>query len=253
MISSSRRSPSVIILGLSLAWSPVALAETPASAESVAAEPATAAPATPPLAPPEPSPLPPAASPPAAPPPATPVPAAEPPRATRFVAATGWDYGFNRLLTVTHSNGTKSTMQLNGGSWLAAGASFLPLLDGRLETRATVGFKYDVLAVKGGSLAYFAFPVDLMESLNAKPLRLSAGATLLLGPRLVGAKDLEPFSLRLRTSLGVVAQAEWVLPFQSGTGSFSVGLRYVWLRLEPRTGGVADDASAFGAVAGVTL
>jgi hypothetical protein len=174
-------------------------------------------------------------------------------RAVRLFAAVGYDHGLNELLEVEFENGSTQTLQLNGGGVLAVGAAFWPLQEGRLETRATLGIKYDSIDARNGSVRYLAFPLEVTESWNVRPLRLSGGAVLLLGPRIRGSGFLGDLDLDLKRSLGLVGQAEWVLPFKSGSGSLSFGLRYLWQKLEPKRGGGALDASALGAVLGATL
>ncbi len=184
-------------------------------------------------------------------PPSTVVAAPLPP--VRFFASAGWDYGFNELLEVQFEDGSTKSLRLNGGFRLAIGAAFLPLQAGRFETRATVGIKYDWLSAENGKVTYLAFPIELLESLNVSPLRLSAGLSLLIAPRVKGEDFLAPLDLDLRNSLGLVGQVEWVFPFQAGRGSLSVGVRFTWQKLELESGGTAEDASAFGGVLGVTF
>jgi len=199
---------------------------------------------------------------------ATPAPGIEPPAASpplaapaaaapipplRFFVSTGWDYGFNELLEVQFEDGSTQSFRLNGGYRLAIGAAFLPLQGGRFETRGTVGIKFDWLSAGNGRVLYVAFPIELLESLNVSPLRLSAGLSLLLAPRVKGEDFLAPLDLDLRNSLGLVGQVEWVFPFQAGRGSLSVGVRLTWQKLELESGGTAEDASALGGVLGVTF
>lgn len=174
-------------------------------------------------------------------------------RMVRLVAATGYEYGLNELLEVGFDDGSTQTLRLNGGGVLAVGAAFWPLREGRFETRATIGVKYDSIEARNGSVRYLAFPLEVTESWNLRPLRLSGGAVLLLAPRIRGSGFMGEADLDLKSSLGLVGQAEWVLPFQGGSGSLSFGLRYVWQKLEPERGGGAVDASALGAVLGATL
>jgi hypothetical protein len=172
----------------------------------------------------------------------------------RLTARLGWDYAFEEFLHVTYDDGSSARLGANGGFALAAGAAFLPLAGGRLETRATAGVKYDVVIGSNGRAFFFGFPLEVLEAWNVRPLRLSAGLSLLLFPRVRGSGLLAGSDLDLRSSLGVVGQAEWVVPFRGGApGSISFGLRYLWQRLELATGGDARDASALGATFGVTL
>jgi hypothetical protein len=192
----------------------------------------------------------------AAPPAVPPLPAggAAPPRALRLTASTGWDYAFDDVLEVQYEDGSRRRLGANGGFVLAVGGAFLPLAGGRLETRATIGVKYDLVSGSNGRAIFFGFPLELLEGWNVKPLRFSAGLSLLMSPRVRGSGFLADADLTLRSSLGVVGQAEWVMPFRSGaSGSISFGLRYLWQKLQLSSGGRAFDANALGATFGVTL
>jgi hypothetical protein len=179
--------------------------------------------------------------------------AAAPSRRLRLVGSLGYDYGFEDLLTVTYDKGGTDRLGANGGFVFSGGAAWLVVPSGEVELRATAGMKYDVVMGSNGEAYYVAFPVELLAAWNVRPLRLSGGASLALWPRVRGSGFLADADLDLRSSLGAVGQAEWVLPFRFGTGSASVGLRYLWQKLEVSTGGRAVDASAVGIVAGVTL
>jgi len=185
--------------------------------------------------------------------PAAAPPAAAPPPPVRLVASVGYDYGINRFLTVTFDDGSTQSLRLNGGSFVAVGAAFFPLEGGRFETRGTIGVKYDAIRATNGSVRYLAFPLEVSESLYARPVRLTLGVTVLLAPGFKGEDFLAAVDLDLKPSVGIVGQAEWVLPFRTGRGTFSAGLRLTWQRLEPRRGGAAEDASALGAIVDVTL
>jgi hypothetical protein len=178
---------------------------------------------------------------------------AAPPRRLRFIASVGYDYGFEDLLTVRYEDGSTDRLAANGGMVFSAGAAWPLVPSGEYELRATAGMKYDIVSGSNGSARYIAFPIELLAGWNVRPLRIAAGASLSLGPRVRGSGFLAPADLDLRSSLGIVGQADWVFPFRSAAGSFSVGLRYVWQKLEVSTGGRAVDASALGLAASVSL
>ncbi len=170
-----------------------------------------------------------------------------------FIATVGYDYGLSKLLEVGFADGSTESLRMNGGFVLSIGAAFLPLRGGLLETRATLGVKYDAITATNGSVRFLAFPLEVMEAVNVLPLRLAAGVSVLLAPTIRGEDFLAGADLDLKSSLGLVGQAEWVFPFRGGRGSISAGVRGTWQKLEPKVGGGAADASAVGAVLGVTL
>jgi hypothetical protein len=206
--------------------------------------------------PPAPPPAPPAtAATAAAPASAVPVitPPAAPPRRLRLCASTGYDYGFEDLLTVRYENGSTDRLAANGGMVLSVGAAWAAVPSGAWELRATAGVKYDLVSGTNGRAYYVAFPLELLAGWNVRPIRLSAGTSLSLAPRVRGSGFLAPADLDLRSSLGLVGQADWVIPFRAGDGSLSVGVRYLWQKMEVSSGGPAHDASALGLAVGVML
>lgn len=163
------------------------------------------------------------------PPAARPVPPDARARATRagFVLELHGDFGFSRLLEVRYTDGHTTRLDLNDGLTVAVGGSFLPLLGGRLATRATVGVKLDLLRASNGSARFTAVPVELMEAAYVGPFRLGAGASVLLWPRLAADGFLQNAAFRFDPAPGAVLEAEWMISAARRTG---VGLRAGWYR-----------------------
>ncbi len=185
---------------------------------------------------------------------ATATPTATPaPRRVRFVASAGYDYGFEEFFTADLEGGGSDRLPANGGSVLSVGAAYLPLPSGALELRATAGVKFATISASNGSAYYLAFPVELLAGWNIQRVRLSAGASLSLAPRVRGSEFFEGVDFDLKSSLGLVGQADWVFPFSGASGSFSIGARFLLQKLEPKSGGRSHDANALGLVAGVSL
>lgn len=191
-------------------------------------------------------------------PPATPVPenAAVGPRLTRrvrFVATVGYDYGFEEFFTTKFEGGGSDRLAANGGYVFSVGAAYLPLASDALELRATAGLKFESISASNGSASYVAFPIELLVGWNIERVRLSAGPSLSLAPRVRGDEFFDRADLDLKNSLGLVTQAEYVFPFRGASGFFSVGVRFLLQKLEPKRGGGSADANALGAFAGVAL
>jgi hypothetical protein len=193
-------------------------------------------------------------------PPGEPVPPGEPAAparpaapAVRWIATAGWDYGFEKLVTVIFQDGSTDYIRANGGYVVSAGASFLPLLEGRLETRATIGFKFDRIQATDGSITYTAFPLEIVEVWDASPspFHLGLGASFALGTKLSGTGAARDLNLDLRNSAGLLAQVEWSMPFAGGRGRWLLGGRFLLQRLQAEGGGPAIDANAAGLFAGL--
>jgi hypothetical protein len=195
---------------------------------------------------------PPAATAQAPPAPAEPPELAAPPRRAPsqpvdLYLSVGYDFGFTNLVKVTYSDGTSGSIRANGGPVWAVGATFLKFLDGRLSTRATVGFKYDSLKASNGSVTYTAFPVEVVEQLNEGPVRLGAGLSLSLAPRLGGSGVAASLDTRFDPSVGVLLEARYVFGFGGAPGQgLGIGPRFLWQRLRSTSTGAAVDANALG-------
>lgn len=245
----------------------LACAAALASAGATAQAPAPP-PASPPPPPPEQVPPPPTAMPVPPPPPASAMPATPPPapaplppvapaprvrRAVEFYASTGYDFGFTKLAEVKFTNGSTRTIDANAGAFLNVGLSFLHLSDGLLETRATIGFKYQAVMASNGHVIFYDFPLEVRELVNLRPIRLGAGVSVALGPQLTasgfpGARDTS-----IDTSVGLLVEAEYVIEFRGGSGALSIGPRFLLQQFKGSNGGAKVDANALGISLGFTL
>ncbi|MFY3742796.1 hypothetical protein ACOQFB_02710 [Anaeromyxobacter sp. Red801] len=153
------------------------------------------------------------------------------------------DFGLRRFIALEYTTGRRFGLALNDGISAAAGASLLRLAGGRLSTRVTAGFKLQLVRASNGSATFTAFPVELAESLELGPLRLGAGASVLLAPRLRGRGFLEGARIDFGPAPGAVLDAEWLVSRRSRTG---IGLRASWHRYDG--GGVRRGAPAVGLV-----
>lgn len=185
--------------------------------------------------------------------PTAPAPTA-PPRPVDLYLGVGYDVGFTTLVDVTYSDGSSGSLKANGGLVLAAGATFLKLLDGKLSTRASVGLKYDTLKASNGSVSYRAFPIEVVEQFDAGPVRLGAGLSLSLAPRLSGSGAAAALDASLDPSVGLLLEAQYVFGLGGRTGrGMGLGPRFLWQRLRSTDTGATVDASALGLVLDFTL
>ena len=168
-----------------------------------------------------------------------------PPRATRagIVVELHSDFGFERLVHVQFSNERRASLELNDGLGVSVGASFLPLAEGRLATRATAGFKIARLRASNGAALFTAFPLELMEAAYVGPLRLGAGLSVLLAPHVSGDGIFAPAHTTFGPAPGAAAEAEWIVSPRTRTG---IGLRASWTRFAAE--GIARGAPAVGLV-----
>jgi len=177
----------------------------------------------------------------AAPAEAAPVPAGQP-APVQWVVELGGDFGSNKLYSRALTDGSTRSLNGNQGGFLAAGASFLPFQDGRLRTHATLGVKYAAMAASNGSISFYALPLEILETLDVRPVRLGAGIYALLAPNLSGTGAGSDATRNVDSNIGFAVRAELVVPHTE----IGVGARYVWNKLSVGSG--AKDAPAFGFV-----
>jgi hypothetical protein len=170
---------------------------------------------------------------------------AESPRATPLglVLEFRSDFGFERLLEFEFTNDRQGVLDMNEGLGISAGVSFLPLAGGRFATRASAGVKAARLRADNGKALFTAFPVELMQVAYLGPLRLGAGAAVLIAPRVRGDGDLENVRIEFDPAPGAVVDVEWIVSARTRTG---IGVRGSWHRFA--SSGTVREAPAVGLV-----
>jgi len=103
------------------------------------------------------------------------------------------------------------------------------------------GFKFTAQSFSNGDVTYYAFPVEIIETLELGSIRLGGGLYALLGSTLTGDGAASSYTGHFDSTAGFTIRAEWVFNRRIG-----VGLRYVWNHL---SGGASSmSAPAIGAV-----
>jgi hypothetical protein len=163
---------------------------------------------------------------------------------------TGWDYGGDELVQTTDDD---RALRANGGPFVALGAAFLPLLDGRLHTQATIGVRWDAIQADNGDAGYLAFPLEILEFFTYEWFRLGAGVNVHLGGRVKLDTDVIDETRDLEAAVGFAAQADFMWKFRGASRGFlTVGPRVVLQEIDIEGGGTLD-ANAYGAQLGFTF
>jgi hypothetical protein len=148
------------------------------------------------------------------------------PSALTWVFELGGDHGFNDLYTLYVQGDSPWNVGANTGLFLSGGITALPLWENRLRTRAMIGVKYTGQSFSNAHVDYYAFPLEMLETLELQPIRFGAGLYALLGPKLSGSGVASNITTSFNSTVGLEARAEWVFNRRLG-----VGLRYVWNQL----------------------
>lgn len=178
--------------------------------------------------------------------------ASEPPT-YRVVLASGYDLGLTRGSWVVLSDGRRQYLASNGGLTVAAGVA-VPMGASGLEVRGTIGWKRQVAGTRRDGLSYQAYPLEVLAAWPVRTwLRLGAGLSLALAPRISGAGQSAYLSGDLSPAVGLVGQAELLSTELPGGRRSALGLRFLWQTLRRENAAAAQGASAIGLVAGVSL
>lgn len=147
---------------------------------------------------------------------------------------------------------SSQTLYLNAGFGMSVGAAFLPLLDGLLNTQATVGFEGGEISASNGKATWLAFPLEVMEFVNLGPVRAGAGLSYLLSSRVRGYEFFEGYDFDFDPSAGFIMEADWtgVSEHHPRKPRFWLGLRYEIQPLVDQYGN-RWDADAWGIVTGL--
>jgi len=157
----------------------------------------------------------------------------------------GGDYGGERVLQFTYSDGSSPKVTAGGGLLLSAGGTFRAFesrghgVDGQLS----VGLKYRTIPPAGNQDAnWLRFPVEALLFYRAPGgVRVGGGATVHFANALRTSGEALDQDVEFRTAPGAVIQAEY------HRGNVAFDLRYTMLRYEIESGGSGSiDANSFG-------
>lgn len=191
------------------------------------------------------------------PPPLRPPVASRPPPpepAVHFVGIMGYDRGGKKLVAATLSDGSTESVSARQGLDFSVGVAFLKAVGGRLATQATIGIQGWSITADDGSVQWLTFPLDVMEFVYLDRVRLGAGLSYLINPRLWGTGAASGLGEhRFKNSLGLALEGDWVWARRDARHArVTAGGRWVSQKLQERGGGPLIDASSFAILIGYT-
>lgn len=174
-------------------------------------------------------------------------------RAWRVVVEGGYDRGLSDAAWLTYPDGRQQRLAANGGLRLAAGA-LVALGAGRdWELQGTVGWKTGGIGPPDEGLRFQAFPCEVLASRLWPRWRLSAGASLALGPRVEASSTFGYQARSYQAALGLLAQADVLATDPASGARASLGVRFDWKTLVANDGGPGTRASAIGVTTGIAF
>lgn len=180
--------------------------------------------------------------------PAPPSPRAWEPPARRpigLLLRMGLDFGGDKIMTATYTDGKSDDVKAGGLVHLAGGLIVHP--DAPVAVEATFGYKVDDATAKNGQMKFDRLPIDLVVSyVAAGRHRIGLGPTLHLSPKATCSIDnICSGTVRYSSAVGVLGQYAFEIP--AGSSGFELGARFTSIRYssnDPRLRTL--DGSSFG-------
>jgi hypothetical protein len=155
-----------------------------------------------------------------------------------FVA--GYDFGGEKIITVTFTNGDTQSIHANQGLYVGGGVSVLND-EKNLEFLGTVNFKYAGISAENGDVTWTRFPIDLLLFYRAEKFRLGGGLTYVAGPKLKVSGIPGGGTVNVDDAIGLLVQADYLM------GRVAVGVRGTFVQYK------AGGQTASGNGAGITF
>lgn len=158
----------------------------------------------------------------------------------------GADFGGERVLQFTYSDGSTPDMTAGGGLVLSAGGALQAFKSGlhEMDAQINVGWKYTTIPPASNQEASWnRFPVEaLLLYRTPIGLRLGAGAAVHLGNVLEASGEALNDRVAFKNKPGFVLQTEYV------RRNIAFDIRYTLMKYEVESGGTGTvDANSFGA------
>lgn len=174
-------------------------------------------------------------------------------RSVRFAGQFAAEFGGEKLIEVSYTDGSKSSIEAGNGLVGSLGAAWTVWNKAAhsLDLQPMVGIKYTtVQEASNGSLDMIRYPLDLLLAYSNKTLRsrLAGGLTYHVGNKLSGS-GVVAVDVPFKNSLGYFGQYEFFFG-----EAFSISLRYTAIRYEATVGsGAPINANNFGVGLGFYL
>ncbi len=159
------------------------------------------------------------------------------------------EFGGDKLIDVTYSDGSKSNIEAGRGIILGGGVN-IDLTETKphtFEAQATLGVKWtSTKQATDGSVDWYRFPLELISFYRntEKDFRIGGGLVYQFGNELKGSKDASNASAKFDNSTGYVIEGDYFLGTEK---NMSIGLRYTGISYNPRISGAgAVNGNSYG-------
>lgn len=126
----------------------------------------------------------------------------------RPLVKAGADFGGETLVTVEFDDGDIDRMKANEGVY--AGGGLAIITDTRdVEFHLTAAYKYAYLDADNGDIEWTRWPLEALVFYRFPHVRVGAGLTYHVSPRLRGDGAVSDLDVRFKNALGGVIQVDW--------------------------------------------
>jgi hypothetical protein len=159
----------------------------------------------------------------------------------------GAEFGGDRLLIVTYTDGSTSDVLAGQGVSFFGGAvaqDLYSLGPVAIDLQGTIGVKYStILQASNGNINYYRFPLELLAFGRWKGFRAGIGPVYHFANSISGSGILTSNTYSFDNALGVTAQVDYTF-----LGHWGIGARYTSISYQPQLTGVSQKSgSNFGA------
>ncbi len=164
----------------------------------------------------------------------------------RGLIGLGAEFGGEKLLSLTYSDGSTSDVKAGQGLCVFGGAvaqDLARLGPVALDLQGTVGLKYSTIKEASNANAdFFRFPFELLAFAHWKELRVGVGPAYHIANSFSGSGQLSGYDFKFNYALGLTMQADYM--FMKG---MALGLRYTLISYEPKQSGLSKVDAATSA------
>lgn len=166
------------------------------------------------------------------------------------VFTSGIEFGGDKLVDVTYSDGSKSNIEAGRGIILGGGID-IDLSETKphtFEAQAKVAIKWtSTKQATNGEVDWYRFPVEILSFYRntEKDFRIGGGLTYQFGNELKGSKDASNASMKFDNATGFVLEGDYF--FGGQEKNWVVGLRYTAINYQAQTAGASSvSGNSFG-------
>jgi hypothetical protein len=152
------------------------------------------------------------------------------------------EFGGDKLIDVTYTDGSKSNIEAGRGIILGGGVN-IDLTETKphtFEAQATLGIKWtSTKQATNGSVDWYRFPLELISFYRntEKDFRIGGGLVYQFGNELKGSKDASNASVKFDNSTGYVIEGDY---FVGAEKNITIGFRYTGISYIPQIAGAGS-------------